>query len=628
MKITKRILVLLLIAIMASGAVIPAFAAVGPSQTEGRAGQMLTVVFEYKDIASINGTITYSNPNLFSDIKISTTGLTSGAYYPQNGEIAYFGVDPVDCTIILFLTVADSAQIGDACTITLKYETSVDGDLPADPQYKYDTVTVTVKEFVDYSALSFLVDKAELLDINDYTATSWIFLELALENAKANLSAQTQSEVDKAYNRLKTAMDALVINPIYDYYELNKQIIIAESLKEKEYTASSWSTLEKALKNAKATLSVPDQSEIDDAAYALESAIASLKKISTSLNIDYAALNKHIKIAKDLNKNDYTPESWEVFTEALDDAYVALTSTNQTYVDKAAQALEAAIDNLVILNTYPEVSYGELNRQISKAENLVKTEYTPDTWSVLEGALVSARNARSSNDQSVVDSAAAALASAIESLQKQIYNIDYSELTKQITIAQGLVAKDYTFTSWAAMLKCLEDAKEQENSIDQAAVDAAAQALENARAGLVRMDYSALLEAMQAVKGHADSEKLSEYWYEMHDLLSTAEELIESGNQAAVDKCAKDLGELLTKIIDRLAELKEANTVIVEKPVPKDPTDDFCNIESHRVWPILFWISLAVNVGLVALIVIYYVNKRKKNNDNTPLVDYDIGDDI
>ena len=68
-------------------------------------------------------------------------------------------------------------------------------------------------------------------------------------------------------------------------------------------------------------------------------------------------------------------------------------------------------------------------------------------------------------------------------------------------------------------------------------------------AELVKMNYQALVSAIEAVKGHANSEELSEYWYEMHELLTKAQELLESGDQAAVDVCAKELEDLLAKAL-------------------------------------------------------------------------------
>ena len=63
----------------------------------------------------------------------------------------------------------------------------------------------------------------------------------------------------------------------------------------------------------------------------------------------------------------------------------------------------------------------------------------------------------------------------------------------------------------------------------------------------------------------------------------------------------------------------------VEVEVP--PKGEYCNIPMHKVWPVLFFVSLAVNVALIVLIIVYISKKKKNQKDNTPLVDYDIADD-
>ena len=63
-----------------------------------------------------------------------------------------------------------------------------------------------------------------------------------------------------------------------------------------------------------------------------------------------------------------------------------------------------------------------------------------------------------------------------------------------------------------------------------------------------------------------------------------------------------------------------------EVEVEVEPSDDYCNIKIHYVWPILFFISLALNLGFIALIVVYVVRRKKNQTDDTPLVDYDIDD--
>ena len=57
------------------------------------------------------------------------------------------------------------------------------------------------------------------------------------------------------------------------------------------------------------------------------------------------------------------------------------------------------------------------------------------------------------------------------------------------------------------------------------------------------------------------------------------------------------------------------------------PEGEFCNIPMHKLWQILFFISLILNVVLVVVIVVIVSKKKNNAKDKTPLVDYDIGDD-
>ena len=57
------------------------------------------------------------------------------------------------------------------------------------------------------------------------------------------------------------------------------------------------------------------------------------------------------------------------------------------------------------------------------------------------------------------------------------------------------------------------------------------------------------------------------------------------------------------------------------------PTGDYCNIPQHRTWPVLFLISAVLNVALIAA-VIFMQLKKQKTRDDTPLVNYDIDDDM
>lgn len=193
--------------------------------------------------------------------------------------------------------------------------------------------------------------------------------------------------------------------------------------------------------------------------------------------------------------------------------------------------------------------------------------------------------------------------------------IDFSELNKQIGEANALSAEGYTDASWATLSDALSKANAALSSKDQKAVDQAAKDLQAAIAALVKMDYTALQQAIEKSETLLSSDKLSGL---VKDLLSALEDgkgLLTSGDQGAVDAAAKSLEDTLLAIQQELDAMKI-------------PEDDFCNISIHQVWPIVFFISLALNVAFVVLAVIYVTRRKKNRKDNTPLVDYDIGDDL
>ncbi|MBR2914721.1 MAG: FIVAR domain-containing protein [Clostridia bacterium] len=465
----------------------------------------------------------------------------------------------------------------------------------------------------------------------DYMASTYTLILNVSENAKPGDTCTvtfeyTLSDLNGIMGEVKQDIVQVTIKsaPDLNFDELNEQIRIAESLKSTDYTSASWSALRTALTNAKNALKSTTQEGIDSATAALKTAIANLKPV-TSLNVDYSELVKQIKIAEALNSKNYTAASWANLTKALNTAKAALKSESQTEVNSAATALKNAIASLVAVSN--GIDYSELNKQIAIAEGLKKADYTANSWAALESALVNAIAARGSNNQATVDTAANALKNAISALVRVNNAVDYTELEKQIAIAEGLDESLYTDASWENLLEKLEAAKLAATGKDQAEVDAATAALKTAIADLVRMNYQALHDIIEAIKKHAEEENLSGLWLKMHELLEKAPAMFESGDQAEVDAYVAQLSALLAEIIREIESLKDANQVIVDDPQITYPTDPYCNIGMHRVWPILFWISFALNLGTVAVVVYIYINKRKKTSDNTPLVDYDIADD-
>lgn len=238
-------------------------------------------------------------------------------------------------------------------------------------------------------------------------------------------------------------------------------------------------------------------------------------------------------------------------------------------------------------------------------------------------------NGKPGNEQDVYQSATV----TVKKTEKPTAN--YTELQKQINIAKGLKSADYTTASWKNLNSALTDAKAALNSNSQATVDAAAKALKNAIAALVKVtpavepvNYSKLQDAIKSVEQFNASEELSDLFAQLTNAVNNGKALLSRGDQAAVDAAAARINKILEELNDALNALKkEPETVIKEVEVEVLPKDDYCNIEIHYVWPILFFVSLGLNAILVAAIVMMVAKKKKNAKDDTPLVDYDIGDD-
>ncbi|QOS81866.1 S-layer homology domain-containing protein [Paenibacillus sp. JNUCC31] len=130
----------------------------------------------------------------------------------------------------------------------------------------------------------------------------------------------------------------------------------------------------------------------------------------------------------ELDKEEYTPETWQTLQGALEAAQTVFNdeSATQTAVDEALQALNDAYENLEKVSTAPGVDKtklkakaDEINGKIETGE-LNKEEYTPETWQTLQGALEAAQTVFNdeSATQTAVDEALQALNDARNGLTK------------------------------------------------------------------------------------------------------------------------------------------------------------------------------------------------------------------
>lgn len=204
---------------------------------------------------------------------------------------------------------------------------------------------------------------------------------------------------------------------------------------------------------------------------------------------------------------------------------------------------------------------------------------------------------------------------------------DVSKLREQIEIAESLKKEEFTADSWAVLEKALAAARGLLNSTNQTSVDNAAAALEDAIKALVKMDYTKLQEALNAANTLAGSEKLAQLWDMLLKAIDNAALQLTSGDQSAVDAAVEELNGLLADIQKRMDELKQVETVTKEVTVEVEPQEPYCNITIHQIWPILFFISAAANAVFIGVWITQAMKKKKNQKDDTPLVDYQIGDD-
>ena len=150
-----------------------------------------------------------------------------------------------------------------------------------------DAPSATVE--VNTSNLEAAIAKAKGLTAADYTEDSWNALQTALTAADAALTAkESQDAVDTAAGNLTAAIDALAkVNT----EKLAAAIAKADALKEVDYTADSWTTMQAALTEAKSALEAKESQEKVDAAEAkLTKAIEALEKNAVAKEV-YVLMN-------------------------------------------------------------------------------------------------------------------------------------------------------------------------------------------------------------------------------------------------------------------------------------------------------------------------------------------------
>ena len=217
--------------------------------------------------------------------------------------------------------------------------------------------------------------------------------------------------------------------------------------------------------------------------------ITYLDKISDTDVTELKTLADVIAQADALTESEYTQTSWQKLSRALA-AAKAVDKTSKIAVNRAVKDLKDAIGSLE-LAAAADVDKSALITAIQNAETFMaskeSSDYTQESWSALENALIEANKAKNSNSvsQSRVDAAKAALEAAQQGLAAE--TADKSGLNTLIQESETRKQTDYTQESWGAFDTALKEAKAvaADTSALRSQVNAAEKKLRNAKKALV-----------------------------------------------------------------------------------------------------------------------------------------------
>ena len=413
-------------------------------------------------------------------------------------------------------------------------------------------------KLVDASALRTAIADAEE-KVETSTVSSAEPVKAKIAEAKQLLVNGTKDAIDAMVAELTEAVKGLVARgDVTDLKALIDQYT-KENLKAEDHTTSTWSTYETALNAANAIVtdnSNSDQAAVNAAKKALEDAHAALAKRG---NTD--ALKALIEEYKELKEADYTHETWVKYEEALEAANgIVADNSNKTQaeVDAAKEALKTAKEALVKAPVDPQLDKSKLQAAVDAAKEKDENAYTTASYEAMEKVLAEAEDLLANGkDQAAIDAKANELNAAVEALVERGNTDALKALIAQYA-AEDLKEADYTVDSWknyADALKAAEDVVKDNSNLDQAAVDAAKKAVEDAHTALVKVEQinkEALKAAIDAAKAADANLYTTDSYKAMKTVLSDAEKVLkDSKDQTEIDAAAKALNDAVTALVQR-----------------------------------------------------------------------------
>lgn len=223
----------------------------------------------------------------------------------------------------------------------------------------------------------------KVLAKENYVPRTWVVYAerlAAAEAAKENENI-SQAELDVVVKNLKDAADGLV----YEVNSIEELQVLLSDVKEYdlnvEYAANSLAELKAAIK-AGEDLVVADAAERQNPEKVKE-VLARLEKATERFDV-WTSLVNVLKEAKNIDTNQYTPESVKKLKAAIEaaEALEDTTETTNKQITEAVTQLNEAIQGMELSGEYDNVL-----AEVERLENLSEDAYTVDSYAKLQAVL-------------------------------------------------------------------------------------------------------------------------------------------------------------------------------------------------------------------------------------------------
>ena len=411
-----------------------------------------------------------------------TADVTITAQYTEHGKADYTALNNAIAQAEALTEDEYTAESWSALQTALTNAKAVDKDLYAESQSVIDAATEAL-----ISAISALAEQTYTVTFKDWDGT--VLKQQTVkrgESATAPSSQPTRdgfqfSGWDGSFSNVTADVDivATYTENMADYSGLLDAISQAEALQSAKFTDETWAEVENALaaaKNIEKNMPVSYQLTIDNAKQSLLLAIESLsvKTFTVQFIADGQVIATQIvKYGESANapsvqnKEGYDFVKWNgVYTQVVADVDVIAEFTIKTFVVQFVDFDGAELDkqtveygksavkpadpvregfeftgwvgdftsvtaDVVVRASYTEIGmavYTQLDNAISKAEALLQTKYSPETWNAMQSALADAKAVERNleeEQQSIVDNAAIALNNAINALKLNSFKVRF-----------------------------------------------------------------------------------------------------------------------------------------------------------------------------------------------------------